>query len=65
MDGYELVQSLWETRCNIPVLMVTAKDVFNDMHTGVLSGSGVFMIKPANIPETVPRVQAGHRQYST
>ena len=39
MDGYELVRSLREANINIPVLMITAKDAFDDMERGFLSGT--------------------------
>ena len=35
MDGYELVRSLRNAGDSIPVLMVTAKDAFDDMRMGV------------------------------
>ena len=37
MDGYELVRSLRDAGDSIPVLMVTAKDAFDDMRMGFLS----------------------------
>ena len=39
MDGYELVRSLRDAGDSIPVLMVTAKDAFDDMRMGFLSGT--------------------------
>ena len=38
MDGYTLVSQLREAGINTPVLMVTAKDAFDDMRQGFLSG---------------------------
>lgn len=58
MDGYELVRSLREANYQIPVLMITAKDAFDDMRLGFLSGSDDYMIKPVNINEMVLRVGA-------
>ena len=34
MDGYELVRSLRDAGITIPVLMITAKDAFDDMRCG-------------------------------
>ena len=34
MDGYELVRALRESGSRIPVLMITAKDRFQDMQLG-------------------------------
>lgn len=58
MDGYELVRSLREANYQIPVLMITAKDAFEDMRLGFLSGSDDYMIKPVNVNEMVLRVGA-------
>ena len=58
MDGYELVRSLREAGMNIPVLMITAKDAFDDMRRGFLSGTDDYMVKPINVNEMVLRVGA-------
>lgn len=58
MDGYELVRSLRESGSQIPVLMITARDAFDDMRLGFLSGSDDYMVKPVNINEMVLRVGA-------
>ena len=58
MDGYELVRSLREINKTIPVMMITAKDAFDDMRMGFLSGSDDYMIKPVNVNEMVLRVGA-------
>ncbi len=56
MDGYELVRSLREADIHIPVLMITAKDAFDDMERGFLSGTDDYMVKPVNVNEMVLRV---------
>lgn len=58
MDGYALVRSLREANYQIPVLMITAKDAFEDMQLGFLSGSDDYMVKPVNVNEMVLRVGA-------
>ncbi len=58
VNGYELVSSLRESGSNIPVLMITAKDAFDDMRRGFLSGSDDYMVKPINVNEMVLRVGA-------
>lgn len=58
MDGYELVRMLRDSGNNIPVLMITAKDAFDDMRLGFLSGTDDYMIKPVNVNEMVLRVGA-------
>lgn len=58
MDGYELVSSLRSSGLTIPVLMITAKDAFDDMRLGFISGTDDYMIKPINVNEMVLRVGA-------
>lgn len=58
MDGYELVRVLRESGNTIPVLMITAKDAFDDMRLGFLTGTDDFMVKPINVNEMVLRVGA-------
>ena len=58
VDGYELVRSLRDAGITTPVMMITAKDAFDDMRMGFLSGSDDFMVKPINVNEMVLRVGA-------
>ncbi len=58
MDGYKLVRSMRDAGITIPVLMITAKDAFDDMRMGFLSGTDDYMVKPVNINEMVLRVGA-------
>ncbi len=58
MDGYELVHALREAGYQLPVLMITAKDAFDDMRQGFLMGSDDYMVKPVNVNEMVLRVGA-------
>ncbi|MCD7865775.1 MAG: response regulator transcription factor [Clostridiales bacterium] len=58
MDGYELVQTLRDAGSQIPILMITAKDAFDDMRLGFSSGTDDYMVKPVNINEMVLRVGA-------
>lgn len=58
MDGYTLVRQLRDAGNNIPVLMITAKDAFNDMYMGFHSGTDDYMVKPVNINEMVLRIGA-------
>ncbi len=58
MDGYQLVSSLRESGNNIAVLMITAKDSFDDMQQGFLSGADDYMVKPVNVNELILRVKA-------
>ena len=58
MDGYELVSSLRTSGYSIPVMMITAKDAFDDMRMGFVSGTDDYMVKPVNVNEMVLRVGA-------
>ena len=58
MDGYEFVRLLREAGNTTPVLMITAKDAFEDMRKGFVSGTDDYMVKPINVNEMVLRVQA-------
>lgn len=58
MDGYALVRALRENNMMLPVLMITAKDAFDDMRQGYMSGTDDYMVKPINVNEMVLRVGA-------
>lgn len=58
LDGYELVRQLRSAGNKTPVMMITAKDAFDDMQRGFISGTDDYMIKPININEMVLRVGA-------
>jgi DNA-binding response OmpR family regulator len=58
VDGYELVKTLRSTGNNTPVMMITAKDAFDDMRQGFNYGTDEYMVKPININEMLLRVGA-------
>lgn len=58
MDGHELVKILREANHLLPVLMITAKDGFEDMKEGFLSGTDDYMVKPVDMDEVLLRVSA-------
>lgn len=58
IDGYELVRMLRECNDTTPVLMITAKDAFDDMQKGFTFGSDDYMVKPVNVNEMLLRVSA-------
>jgi len=71
MDGYELTKSIRSSGMQLPILIVTAKDQFEDLRVGFDIGADDYMVKPVNIDEMVLRVNAllrragmnyGHRQ---
>lgn len=58
MDGYELVKTIRAAGNNTPVLMITARDAFDDMREGFISGTDDYMVKPVNVNELLLRVGA-------
>ena len=58
MDGYEFVRQRRDSGNTTPVMMITAKDAFDDMRQGFLSGTDDYMVKPINVNEMVLRVGA-------
>ena len=58
LDGYELVRQLRDAGNTTPVLMITAKNAFDDMRMGFQSGVDDYMVKPVNVNEMVLRISA-------
>ncbi len=58
LDGYSLTKELRDADYNIPILMITARETFEDKRKGFLSGADDYMVKPINMDEMVLRVGA-------
>ena len=58
MDGYELTQTLREGGNNLPILMVSAKQLPSDKKKGFLVGTDDYMTKPIDEEEMLLRVKA-------
>lgn len=58
MDGYTLTKTLRGAKYETPILIVTAKDQFEDVERGFRLGCDDYMIKPINVRELVLRVEA-------
>ena len=58
MDGYTLVKTLRERGNQIPVLLLTAKQSFEDKREGFSSGIDDYMTKPVNYEELIWRLDA-------
>ncbi len=58
MDGYELTTLLRETNNDLPVLMLTAKQLPEDKHKGFQSGTDDYMTKPIDETEMLLRIKA-------
>ena len=58
MDGYELVETLRESGEIVPVIMVTARDAFDDKRRGFSLGADDYMVKPIHYEELIWRINA-------
>lgn len=58
MDGFELTEVLRENGCHIPILMITARESFQDKEKGFLLGTDDYMTKPINWEEMLLRIGA-------
>jgi len=64
MDGFEFARILRETDCQIPILMVTAKEGKQDKRDGFLAGTDDYMTKPVDEEEMLLRIAALLRRSS-
>lgn len=58
MDGYEFTRTLRESGCDLPILMVTAKEKPADKKKGFLIGTDDYMVKPVDEEEMILRIAA-------
>lgn len=58
MDGYELTKTLRESQNNLPILMISAKQLPQDKHKGFLAGTDDYMTKPIDDEEMLYRIKA-------
>ncbi|MBP3410872.1 MAG: response regulator transcription factor [Clostridia bacterium] len=58
MDGYEFTETLRASGCDLPILMVTAKEKPADKHKGFQIGTDDYMVKPVDEEEMILRIAA-------
>ena len=58
MDGYTFTKTLRETNNNLPILMISAKQLPEDKHKGFLVGTDDYMTKPLDEEEMLLRIKA-------
>lgn len=58
MDGFELIKSIRDAQFSLPILMITAKESFQDKQRGFLLGTDDYMVKPIDVNEMILRVGA-------
>jgi DNA-binding response OmpR family regulator len=58
MDGFELLRRLRQAGCDLPVIILTARDDEVDVVVGLELGADDYVVKPFNPRELVARVRA-------
>ena len=58
VNGIELITEVRKIDRDIPVLIITAKEMFEDKKMGFLAGADDYMVKPIDMDEMVLRVRA-------
>lgn len=58
VNGYDLVKELRRFNYDLPIIMVTAKENFEDKKKGFLVGVDDYMVKPIDLDELLLRVNA-------
>lgn len=58
MDGYEFTKTLRQSNNNLPILMVSAKQLPSDKKQGFLVGTDDYMTKPIDEEEMLYRIKA-------
>ena len=58
MDGYEFTKTLRDADNNIPILMVSAKQMPEDKHKGFIAGTDDYITKPIDDEEMLYRIKA-------
>ena len=58
MDGFALTKAIRDSGSMLPILMLTAKDLPQDKHTGFIVGTDDYMTKPPDKQELLLRIKA-------
>jgi len=58
MDGYTLTNEIRTSKYNFPILMITAKESFEDKKKAFIAGTDDYMVKPIDFDEMILRVSA-------
>ena len=58
MDGYEFTRQLRAAKNELPILMVSAKQMPEDRRLGFIAGTDDFMVKPVDEEEMILRIKA-------
>lgn len=58
MDGYEFTRTLRAAQNDLPILMVSARQLPQDIKQGFIAGTDDFMVKPVDEEELLLRIRA-------
>ena len=58
MDGYEFTECIRKSKSDLPILMVSAKQMPSDKHKGFLVGTDDYITKPIDEEEMLLRIKA-------
>ena len=58
LDGFELTKELRAYNKKLPIIMITAKEDFEDKKQGFLIGADDYLVKPINLDELLFRLKA-------
>jgi two-component system, OmpR family, response regulator len=58
MDGFEFIKSFRNTNCDVPILIITAKNDFLSKEKGYRIGTDDYMVKPIDVNEMILRIGA-------
>ncbi|MNW38964.1 Heme response regulator HssR [compost metagenome] len=58
MDGFEFIKLVRNYSSTIPILLITAKDSFEDKRQGFIIGTDDYMVKPVDVNEMILRIHA-------
>jgi DNA-binding response OmpR family regulator len=58
IDGLKVCRTLRNQGCNLPILMLTARDTLDDTLLGFNSGADDYLVKPFSLQELEVRLQA-------
>lgn len=64
MDGFEVARKLRQSKCNVPILMLTAKDEVASRVKGLDCGADDYLTKPFASEELLARIRALTRRQS-
>ena len=65
MDGFTLTRTIRESGSMLPILMLTAKDMPQDKHTGFIVGTDDYMTKPFYTRELLARIAVHLRTFDS